>query len=193
MNPKTTSEKNWIFGVIAVLMALTRFHHEGTAVSLPDASIAVFFIGGLYLKSLRGFMALLTLAFAIDYLAITGFDVSDYCVSPAYVFLIPTYGAMWYGGLWLSRRYHSSWGFFGAMFVLSMVLSASVAFLVSNASFFFFSGKLGSVGILEYALALSTEYLPYLGATALYAAMGIGVELLLNALVGLRPSWLHNR
>ena len=38
-----------IFAALAALMAATRFNHFGSAVSLPDASYAVFFLGGLYL------------------------------------------------------------------------------------------------------------------------------------------------
>ena len=46
-----------IFVALATLMAATRFNHFGSAVSLPDASLAVFFLGGLYLsRSARGSM-----------------------------------------------------------------------------------------------------------------------------------------
>ena len=38
-----------IFISLAALMAATRFNHFGSAVSLPDASYAVFFLCGLYL------------------------------------------------------------------------------------------------------------------------------------------------
>lgn len=35
---------------LAGLMAATRFNHFGSPVSLPDASLAVFWLAGLYLR-----------------------------------------------------------------------------------------------------------------------------------------------
>ena len=38
-----------LFTVLALLIAATRFSHTGTAWLPPDASWAVFFLGGFYL------------------------------------------------------------------------------------------------------------------------------------------------
>src|SRR5690606_27401011 len=38
-----------VFTALMLLMAATRFHHLGSALHLPDASLAVFFIGGALL------------------------------------------------------------------------------------------------------------------------------------------------
>lgn len=175
MNPKTLSEPRWILGGLALLMALTRFSHEGTAFALPDASLAVFFLAGFYLNASRAFLPLLALAFAIDAIAIAGFGVSDYCVSPAYAFLIPTYGIMWLAGRGFARQFHQSWTAYTMALAVSLGLSASLAFVVSNGSFFWFSGKVSSVGIVEYAWGLSGQYLPYVGAAAIYATLGLGI------------------
>lgn len=48
---------------LAALMALTRYGHFGSAVSLPDASLAVFFLAGFYLPAWV-FPALLWLSIA---------------------------------------------------------------------------------------------------------------------------------
>jgi hypothetical protein len=42
---------------LAALRAATRFHHFGSAMYLPDASLAVFFLGGLYLRRALAFGA----------------------------------------------------------------------------------------------------------------------------------------
>ena len=74
---------------LIIIMALTRFGHVGSAFSLPDASLAVFFLAGFTVSGL-GFLVLLLLeAGLIDYLAITQFNVSDFCMSPAYLCLNP--------------------------------------------------------------------------------------------------------
>jgi len=39
---------------LVLLMALTRYNHFGSSVALPDASYAVFFLGGLFLGRVRG-------------------------------------------------------------------------------------------------------------------------------------------
>ena len=84
-----SSRQVWIFGALAMAMAATRFHHEGTAFALPDASLAVFFLAGAFLSTSGVFIGLLALAGIIDYLAVTSLGVSDYCFSPAYAFMAP--------------------------------------------------------------------------------------------------------
>ena len=79
--------------LLAAVMAATRFHHFGSAISLPDASLAIFFLAGFYLRSPLLFAGFLAEAALVDYLAITYGGVSDWCISPAYVFLIPTYAS----------------------------------------------------------------------------------------------------
>jgi len=98
-----------IFAALAALMAATRFNHFGSAVSLPDASYAVFFLGGLYLTrsasmSVAAFIALILEAGWIDYYATSVQGVADWCMSPAYWFLIPTYASLWLVGRWVASR-----------------------------------------------------------------------------------------
>lgn len=98
-----------IFAALAALMAATRFNHFGSAVSLPDASYAVFFLGGLYLTrsasmSVAAFIALILEAGWIDYYATSVQGVADWCMSPAYWFLIPTYASLWLVGRWVVSR-----------------------------------------------------------------------------------------
>jgi hypothetical protein len=193
MNLKTSTEQRWTLLALALLMGMTRFHHEGTAFALPDASLAVFFLGGLYLKSYRSFLFLLALGFAIDYIAITGFGVSDYCISPAYVFMVPTYGVMWLGGVKFSRLAFAKWLSYVGFLASFLVISASLAFVISNGSFFWFSDKVSLGNGLEYASSLSEYYLSYIGSTFIYVAMGVGMEFLLNAVSGLNPSKILNR
>lgn len=186
MNRNTLSGHRLALAVLALLMALTRFHHEGTAFALPDASLSVFFLAGIYLKSLRGFACLFALAVGIDSVAIAGFGVSDYCVSPAYVFLLPTYAVMWHAGRWLSRQSEELRYAYWPMWALALGVSASMAFVVSNGSFFWLSGKLSTIDWKDYAQGLSSQYLPYVGATALYATLGRGAGVFARILAGSR-------
>ena len=159
-------------GAIALilLMAATRFHHFGTPFALPDASLAVFFLGGLWLGGWALFVGLLMEAGLIDYLAISQFNVSDYCISPAYVFLIPTYAAMWFGGKWCAKFKSLSLNALLQQFA-ALVLSTSAAFLISNGSFYLLSGRYTDLSWAQFFDGVGQYYPPYLSSAALYVAV----------------------
>ena len=97
-----------IFAGLVLLMAVTRGSHFGSSFALPDATLAIFLVAGFMLPrftltALATFIFLLLEAGGIDYYAIAYQGVSDYCVSPAYWFLIPTYASMWFAGHCLLR------------------------------------------------------------------------------------------
>ena len=71
---------------------------------------------------------------------------------------------------------------------VSLGLSVTLAFLISNDSFYWISGKVTGVGILEYAKGLTREYPPYVGATAIYVLLGFVVDAVLRYLSSVRPS-----
>ena len=187
MNPTSLTGLRWTFGALAALMALTRFHHEGTPLSLPDASLAVFFLAGFYLKTPRHFLALLALAFAVDFLAIAAFGVDASCVSPAYGFLVPTYGAMWLAGAGFAGVRQAWTAGYVARFAASLCGSASVAFLISSASFFWFSGKVSPADVPGYFRGMDVQFVAYVGAAAGYAVLGFGLAALLRAIAIAQP------
>lgn len=160
---------------LAVLMALTRFHHEGTAFTLADASLAVFFLGGYYLGRTAMFAALLAGAFVIDYLAIAYGGISGFCVSPAYVFLVPTYGVMWIAGRWSARL--PGWSVSAVLRICGALFTATtVAFVISNLSFYLLSGRLDHLGWSRYAASLAHDYPGYLGAALMYCIIILGIH-----------------
>lgn len=157
--------------VLMLLMAVTRFNHFGSAISLPDASLAVFFLAGLWIGGAYLFVSLLLEAGLIDYLAISQLGVSDFCISQAYVFLIPTYGVMYLGGKWCSQ--FTTLSLANAIKqIVALVAATSTAFLVSNGSFFLFSGRYPEVLWSRYIDSFAMYYPPYLTSTLIY---GIGV------------------
>ena len=46
MKQLSKTASHGLFVALAALMLATRFHHFGTALHLPDASMAIFFLGG---------------------------------------------------------------------------------------------------------------------------------------------------
>ncbi|WP_052700169.1 hypothetical protein [Methylocucumis oryzae] len=101
----------------------------------------------------------------IDYAAIAA-GTSAWCVSPAYVFLVPTYGLMWWGGQLAASLQTQAHGLVKAM---SMTLPATfAAFTVSNLSFYWLSGKFSDMGFIEYASRVAKYFPQYLGAAVFY-------------------------
>ncbi len=166
---------------LVLLMALTRFHHFGSALNLPDASLAVFFLAGLWSQHKRFFALLLLEAGLIDYLAITQMQVSDYCVSPAYVFLLPTYGVLWLAGRY-GQRFNRVTSSNIARQLTLLIAATSCAYLLSSGSFYLFSGKFASLSAAEYWARTAHYVAPYLGYTLLYSIGAIASAKLLSLL-----------
>lgn len=161
---------------LALLMAATRFHHFGSSVSLPDASLAVFFLAGVFL-SWRWFPAFVLLAGLIDYVAVTWAGVSDWCITPAYAFLVPTYAVMTLGGGWARRYAALRAADLPPMFMLA-ALSATAAFAVSNGSFYLYSGYFAGLSVSSYFAGTARYFLPYISAALVYIVLCLaGVRL----------------
>jgi len=171
---------------LAVLMGVTRFQHFGSSINPPDASLAVFFLLGL-IASWRWFPAYALLAGAIDYFAVTWGGVSDWCITPAYVFLLPTYAAMMAGGRW-ARRYRELRAAQLPPLAVAIAASVATAFAISNISFYFFSGYFGTRAFGEY-LAGTLNYFPsYFAVTLGYIVAALVIARLARQLRSPRPA-----
>lgn len=156
--------------LLAGAMLATRFYHFGSVTHLPDASLAVFFLAGFYLRRAAYMIPLLLLAGGVDYLATQHMGVSDYCMSPAYPFLIPTYAAMWYGGRWYGARHSMSVASLAPL-TSALLISASVAYLISSYSFYFLSDRYADMGWAEHNALLAGWYVPYMSSVIFYVAL----------------------
>jgi hypothetical protein len=165
--------------LLAAAMLATRFHHFGSVVNLPDASLAVFFLVGFYLRSFLFLPIFLVEAGLIDYATISG-GVSDWCVSPAYFFLIPTYASLWLAGRWYAQRHAAAWRTVAPL-AAALCVGTSVAFLISNSSFYLLSGYFGTMSPGEYTGQVAQYYPPYVAMTVFYVAMAAGLHLLTAA------------
>ena len=133
---KQISSRTLLIGLsLVALMAATRMHHFGSPLHLPDASLAVFLLAGFFIAGPLLFIGLLFEAAALDYVAIAHLGVSDWCVTPAYWFLIPTYAVLWLAGRYYARIHQHSLRSLGVFAGLS-VAALSVAFLISNGALY---------------------------------------------------------
>jgi hypothetical protein len=173
-----------IFVALAVLMAVTRFNHFGSAVALPDASLAVFFLGGLYLArmgraSAFAFIALILEAGMIDYYATFIQGTSDWCMTPAYWFLIPTYGSLWLVGRWFALR-HGMEGKALAGLALTAWAASSFAFILSNATFYLFSEHFAEMSAVEYTASVGQYYVLYVSVALLYIVSAFALHMAID-------------
>ncbi|MBW8369722.1 MAG: hypothetical protein K0M66_01900 [Thiobacillus sp.] len=152
---------------LTLLMLLTRSHHWASLHSLPDASWAIFFLLGVYVRALWVIPALIAASVAIDYLAITWGGVSDFCVSPAYWMLIPAYLVLFAGGRLYARRPSPS--LLGLARLTGVALAVGVvAELLTSGGFYFFSGRFAEPTLAGFFPRFSHYFPPMLGSFALY-------------------------
>lgn len=130
------------FCALAALMVLTRSGHLGTAWSPPDASWAVLYLAGFYFaREWRWALpTLLCTAMAVDFIVIRVTGDGSYCVTAAYVFILPAYALLWLGGAWLRRAYRHELADL-ARCAASLGVASTLCFLITNASFYWLSGR----------------------------------------------------
>lgn len=163
---------------LAALLALTHGQHFATLHNLPSASWAVFFLAGVYLRPAWALAALLALTWLLDYAAFTWGGASGFCLTPAYVFLLPAYTSLWLAGRWYAARHRFGWTTFVPL-TAAVVAGAAVCELFSSGGFYFFSGRFDEPTFAEFGVRLATYFPPYLGSTAFYVGIAAAVHALL--------------
>lgn len=186
------AQRVFVLSVLVLLMIGTRINHFAP---IPDASWAVFFIGGFYLRSWTrwAFPLLMVLAVAVDWVVISRLGISfwqHYCVSAAYWMLIPAYFVMWAGGQLLRRYYRAgSWRSLG-LFAASLIGSVALCHLIAQGSFYWISASVSEPTIAGWYKNYSDWLFPYLRTAAMYcvaaAALQVAGEQLVKLTAGPR-------
>jgi len=161
-----------IAAVSTFFMVLTRGSHVLTHVSLPDASLVLFLLGGLLLKRASWFIAFFVLATVIDFGAAAFDPAQGFCLTNGYWGLIPAYGAMWLGGLWLGKQQDTFAANASAVlsYIVVSVATTFVAFVISTQTYYLFSGRFPAEGLIE-SMRHGWEYLPnWMGFSMMYFA-----------------------
>jgi len=167
-----------LFLLLALVMLATRSHHFG---ALPDASWAVFFAAGFYLRgSARwAYPALMALAVVVDWAVISsqGLDFwGHYCVSPAYAFLVASYAALWFGGSWL-RAHHRGLHLRDLGLLAASAVAAAVAcFVISNGTFYWLSPNVPSPSFGGWVKNVGDWFVTFMTTTLAYIGIGAGLH-----------------
>ena len=172
-----------ILSLLVLLMAGTRLNHFAP---VPDASWAVFFIGGFYLRNWTrwAFPLLMGLAVVVDWVVISNQGMSfwqHYCVSAAYWMLIPAYFAMWAGGMLLRRYYRSASLKSLGMLAATVIGSVALCHLIAQGSFYWISASVAEPTFAGWAKNYSDWLLPYMQSAAMYIGAAALVQVVAEA------------
>ena len=66
MKPLSRPMFTAVASLFALVMIATRFNHFGDALHLPDASMALFFLGGLYLRKHLAFLGFVVVMLGVS-------------------------------------------------------------------------------------------------------------------------------
>ena len=144
--------------------------HFGSALNLPDASWAVFWLLGFWTRRVHWLAVAFIASMTADYFAVKHGTRTD-CFTPAYIFLLPAYLSLWGAGRWAQHRLTSNvkcW----PMVSLSVIAGVLACFICSNIGMYIASDTVNSLSAWEYMLAIA-HYLPlYLATTSMYVGTG---------------------
>ncbi len=177
-----------IGGLLAMLMIATRGHHFISLHSLPGASWAIFFLAGVYLRNNWTLVGLLALTWMLDFAAYAwGGSSVNYCITPAYIFLLPAYSALWFAGRWYAKGYRFEWNTLLPL-VAATLVGAVACELFSSGSFYFFSGRIAEPTLSNFVAQEMVYFPAYLQSLAFY----VGIATVVHALFGLMQGVSHH-
>jgi len=148
-----TYKKYFSISAILFLMVLTRGAHLLTSVSLPDASFALFLVGGILLKKPKWFISLFILSVVIDLATLSMNNTYQIPINLGYLGLLASYGIMWFFGLRIANTNNF------VKFTTFSFLATLIAFLISTQSYNLLSGTFPDITIKE-SIQTGWEYLP---------------------------------
>ncbi|MBP9870352.1 MAG: hypothetical protein KBC53_02480 [Nitrosomonas sp.] len=166
--------------LLVLLMTLTRGHHFASTHNLADASWAIFFLAGVYLRSAWPLLGFFALSWWLDFAAYTWGGVSDFCITPAYVFLLPAYASLWLAGRWYTKQYQFTWHTVMPL-SLSVIAGLILCELFSSGGFYFFSGRIAETSFSEFGEQLIKYFPLYIETFVFY----IGIAIVIHSLFAL--------
>ena len=179
-----------VAGALAALMIATRGQHFASVNALPSASWAVFFLAGALLRPMWALPAFFVLSSLLDFASLAAGTITDWCLSPAYWAVALAYAALWLGGTWYARGHRDRWSAVPRL-ALVLVVSASVAYLISKGSFYFFSGRYPDATLAGFVARIPQYYPRSLGTLAGYVGIAFVLRAIARAFMQRRARSVH--
>ena len=145
--------KFYIFAFLFFVMLLTRGSHLLTSFSLPDASFAIFLIGGTLLKKPKWFISLFAFSFSIDLITLSMNSNYQIPINLGYFGLLPSYGIMWIIGSYIANTKSV------IKFTTFSSIATLISFFFSTQTYNLLSGSFPEI-TFKQSIQMGWEYLP---------------------------------
>lgn len=161
--------KQWL--IAALLLAIMVFTRGGFVSHMLDASWAIFFLVGFYLRNYLGLPIFILAAIGIDFAVIAASGGhQDFYLTPSYLFVIPAYSSLWFAGRFVANRYSESVK--GLLtFVAAAIVGIVACDLISSNGFYLMSDSIEGLSLAELASRVSQFTLDSLKTTMLYLSI----------------------
>jgi hypothetical protein len=164
---------------LILLLVITRSHNTLSFDLIPVSTIGLFFLLGVYFRKVW----VLTLAFAVVWMMdITGMTWSgntEFCLKDSYLFLLLSYSVYWASGRLFATLYAGENLTSLALLTLIAPTGAALGYLVSSASFHYWSGSLEE-DIIQMFSDYSMRLTGHLEGLAVYLVIAVFAHMLFS-------------
>lgn len=161
--------KQWL--IVSLLLAIMIFTRIGYLSHVQDASWAVIFLIGFYLRNYIGIPIVILSAVVIDFAMIAARGGhQDFYLTPSYLFVIPAYAALWFAGRYLANHYSENLK--GLIIFVGVALLGIVSCdLISSGGFYWMASDSVQISIPEF-FSRTLEFMPsYLKTLMFYLSI----------------------
>ncbi|MDC0183105.1 hypothetical protein OAJ43_03065 [Nitrosomonadales bacterium] len=152
--------------VFIFLILLTRVSHELTLFSFPDASLIIFFAGGMFLKKIRWLMFFLAYIVCIDLYMINYSLLDKINLNIGYLLHLSIYPLCWI----VSKKLLSEKNNLNVtLFFSSIIFVIIMAYFISTSSYYFLSEWVHEPNIPGSYIFLKANFLHYIIPNLIYA------------------------
>ena len=170
-----------VFAILSFLMLATRTHHFASFNQLPSASIAIFFLAGMYLRNIKVFWFFYILTLTIDLASSYYRGQFGDCITTSYPALVLSYAAMFTVGYYTRPNWQqSAWQMNIAKVALALFIASSIAFFISNGSYYALSGKFPELSWAEYAMRVDKYYFKSISNPIFYVISAMVIDFTLS-------------
>jgi hypothetical protein len=166
-----------VFAILILLMLATRTHHFSSLNHLPSASIAIFFLAGMYLRNVKAFWFFYILSVTIDLGSSYYRGQFGDCITVTYPALVLGYAVMFTAGFYTRPNWQkNTWHINVATVALALFVASSIAFFISNGSYYAFSGKFPELSWAQYTTRVDKYFFKSISNPIFYVVSAIVID-----------------
>lgn len=170
-----------VFALLTLLMLATRTHHFASLNNLPSASIAIFFLAGMYLRNIKAFWFFYTLSITIDLASSYYRGQFGDCITTSYPALVLSYAAMFTVGYYSKPNWQQNiWQINIIKVALALFVASSIAFFISNGSYYTLSGKFPELSWAEYGTRVDKYYFKSISNPVFYVISAVVIDYIIS-------------